>query len=250
VGDPTADADLIGARWDDEYRDGRYGDEAPLPFVAEILATLRSHGEVWPGVGLYVGCGNGRNFLPLIDAGARLRGLDVSEEAIRQLRSRRPEQSLSLEIGDFRSSDLAEFDYLIAIQVFQHGDDDDAARYFARAAAAVRPGGLFFLRVNSAATEVYHRHTRLGENRHGGFTVRYDEGPKQGLPVHFYSRDELLARTAADFRPLRALREEVIQRVPPKTGSWAQWEGIWQRTIRAASPGTTSTRRRSPRGRP
>jgi SAM-dependent methyltransferase len=185
-------ADLIGARWDDEYRGGRYEEEAPLTFVSDILETLQSQGDVWNGVGLYVGCGNGRNYLPLVDAGARLRGLDVSEEAIRRLRSRRPGQSLPLAVGDFRSSEPAGFDYVIAIQVFQHGDDEDSSRYFANAAAAVRPGGLFFLRVNSATTEVYHRHTVLGINRHGGFTIRYEEGPKQELPVHFYSGEELL----------------------------------------------------------
>ena len=223
-------AGLTSARWDDEYRGGRYEDDAPLPFVREILGTLRSHRDARYGAGLYVGCGNGRNYLPLVDAGARLHGLDISEEAIRRLRVRRPGQSLPLAVGDFRSYEAtAAFDYLIAIQVFQHGDEDDVSRYFIKAAAVVRPGGLFFLRVNSATTEVYHRHTVLQVNRFGGFTIRYEEGPKQALPVHFYSRDELLALIDADFQLVSDLREDVIHRAPPKTGSWAQWEGIWQR---------------------
>jgi hypothetical protein len=126
-------------------------------------------------------------------------------------------------VGDFRSyGATAVFDYLIAIQVFQHGDEMDVSRYFVSAAAAVKAGGLFFLRVNSATTEVYHRHTMPEVNPFGGFTIRYEEGPKQGLPVHFYSREELLAKTDADFEPVRDLREDVIPRVPPKTGSWAQ----------------------------
>ena len=69
----------------------------------------------------------------------------------------------------------------------------------------------------------------LEVNRFGGFTVRYDEGPKRGLSVHFYSRAELLAKTVVDFEPVRDLREDVIHRAPPKIGSWAQWEGIWKR---------------------
>lgn len=219
----------IRASWDDEYRSGRYEDDVPLPFVGEILTTLRS-GDTWRGAGLYVGCGNGRNYLPLVDAGARLHGLDISGEAIRQLKAKRPDRSLPLAVADFRSYQAAvPFDYLIAIQVFQHGDEADASRYFANAAAVVKPGGLLFVRVNSAATQVYHRHTVLEVNRLGGFTVCYDEGPKRGLPVHFYSRDELRARTDADFEPVRELREDVIHRAPPKTGSWAQMEGIWRR---------------------
>jgi len=34
----------------------------------------------------------------------------------------------------------------VAIQVFQHGAQAEAAAYFAKAAAALKPGGLFFLR--------------------------------------------------------------------------------------------------------
>ena len=37
--------------------------------------------------GLYVGCGNGRNLLPLLDAGLDLTGLDISRQAIAQLRA-------------------------------------------------------------------------------------------------------------------------------------------------------------------
>ena len=230
MSDHVVNADSISARWDDEYRGGRYEGEAPLPFVREILDTLRAEPGAADGTGLYVGCGNGRNYLALVDAGARLHGVDISGEAILRLRARRPDQALPLEVADFRAHEgLAAFDYLVAIQVFQHGDEADVARYFANAASAVRRGGLFFLRVNSARTEVYHRHTVLEVNPFGGFTIRYDEGPKAGLAVHFYSRNELIERTAGDFLPMSELREETIHRTPPQTGSWAQWEGIWRR---------------------
>ena len=85
---------LVGERWDDEYRHGRYELDPPLPFVQEILTTLQAHGEIWHEVGLYVGCGNGRNYLPLIDAGANLHGLDISEKAIQGLAERRPANEL------------------------------------------------------------------------------------------------------------------------------------------------------------
>jgi len=66
-------------------------------------------------------------------------------------------------------------------------------------------------------------------NRFGGLTIRYDEGPKAGLGVHFYARDELLDLTRDRFRPLAGPREVVMRRDPPKRGSWAQWEGVWQK---------------------
>lgn len=61
-------------------------------------------------------------------------------------------------------------------------------------------------------------------------TIRYDEGPKQGLPIHFFSRDELAAVTQQGFQPVTEPREEFIRRAPPKTGHWAQWEMIWQKS--------------------
>ena len=67
------------------------------------------------------------------------------------------------------------------------------------------------------------------QNRFGGFTIRYEEGPKEGLRVHFYAREELLDLTRHWFRPLAGPREDVMHRAPPKTGSWAQWEAVWQK---------------------
>jgi len=190
----------------------------------------------WSGRGLYVGCGNGRNYLPLVDAGLDLVGLDVSPEALRRLAERRPSLSPQLICEDFRAFESrgARFDYVIALQVFQHGDDADVGGYLEKSAKLLRPGGLFFLRVNSSRTEVYHAHRVIEGNAWGGFTIRYEEGPKSGLPIHFYSRAELCERLQGTFAPVLPPREEVIPRRPPQTGSWAQWEGIWR--CRADSP--------------
>jgi SAM-dependent methyltransferase len=223
---------LVRERWDDEYRRGRYRDDPPLPFVEAILAALRE-AALMDAPGLYIGCGSGRNYLPLVDAGARLHGLDVSPEAIHRLSERRPAVASRLICGDFRTVDLGRgprFHWCVAIQVFQHGGEADAACYFRRVADLLHPGGLFCLRVNSASTQVYHRHTVTEQDPLGGFTVRYEEGPKTGLSVHFYSREELLARTAETFEVVRDLREVVIPRAASQWGTWAQWEAIWRRT--------------------
>jgi len=223
------DSRLAATRWDAEYRGGRYAGEAPLAFVSDILSALDAHPDIRDGVGLYVGCGNGRNYLPLVDAGLRLYGLDLSLEALRQLAARRPAR-LPLICGDFRGCALAGgLAYVVALQVFQHGTADDASTYFANVAAALRPGGLFFLRVNSASTQIFHAHTRLDADARGGTTIRYEAGPKRGLAVHFYGREELLDLTSAAFEVVMPPREEVIHRAPPQTGFWAQWEAIWKR---------------------
>jgi SAM-dependent methyltransferase len=226
---PWPSNDLTALRWDAEYRRGRYADDAPLPFVDDILATLDDEPALRDGIGLYVGCGNGRNYLALIDHGLRVYGLDLSLEALRQLAARRT-KPLPLICGDFRGFKAAgRWSYVVAIQVFQHGSETDVTSYFENVKASLRPGGLFFLRVNSAATQIFHRHTVTGRSAPGGITIRYDAGPKTGLAVHFFSAAELTDLTAGAFEVVMPPREEIIMRAPPQTGFWAQWEAVWRR---------------------
>ncbi len=113
--------------------------------------------------------------------------------------------------------------------MFQHGAQADAGTYFDKTAAALRAGALFFLRVNSASTEMYLRHTVMDRNDLGGFTIRYDDGPKCGLCVHFYALAELHELARGRFRLVAEPREDVTARTPPQTGSWSQWEAVWQK---------------------
>src|SRR6266480_5550060 len=151
-----SESHLKAAPWDVEYRNRRYADDPPLRFVAHIVETLRADASAWGGTGT-------RRTPTDPSAAPDLRGLPTFE-------SSRPA-----------------FDYVIALQVFQHGAEADVTTYFTRVAALVRPGGLFFLRVNSASTQIYHAHTVVERNTMGGLTIRYDDGPKRGLLIHFFS---------------------------------------------------------------
>ncbi len=205
--------DLTAQRWNTEYRQGRYVDEPPLPFVDTILTTLDQHPLCRQGTGLYIGCGNGRNYLPLVNTGLDLIGLDLSAESLRQLAERRPTSAERLICSDLRDyTPQALFSYIVAIQVFQHGTEADVNAYFAKAAALLRPSGLFFLRVNAASTQIYHAHRILERNAYGGMTICYESGPKQDLPIHFYSRDELASLTAKAFTPVTVLQENITAR--------------------------------------
>jgi cyclopropane fatty-acyl-phospholipid synthase-like methyltransferase len=228
----------IASSWDAEYRTGRYVGEPPIPFVAKIFEVLRDNDANRKGTGLYVGCGNGRNFLPLIDRGLDLVGLDLSGEALRQISEQRPDlNSDRLICDDFLTFENGgrQFDYLIALQVFQHGNDARVKTYFTRVAQLLRPGGIFFLRLNSISTQIVRPHTIVERNQSGGFTVRYDDGPKKGLLVHFFSGSEIEEQVEADFRPVADMTEDTTQREPPQSGFWSQWEGAWQRSQAGSS---------------
>lgn len=79
----------VGEKRDAEYRAGRYVTEPPVAFTSDIIEAAERAGL---STGLYVGCGNGGNYIPLGEAGLDLKGLDISGAAIEQLAERLPER--------------------------------------------------------------------------------------------------------------------------------------------------------------
>ncbi len=217
---------LASRRWDAEYGGGRYANEEPVNFVKTIMSALEVSGRSLRG--LYVGCGNGRNYVPLAGSGLNILGIDISAAAIGDLSRRHPSLSgklLCKSLADFEPRGL--FDYVVAIQVFQHGAESDVSRHFDSVSCLLKAGGLLFLRVNSASIEICLRHTVVEKNMHGGFTVRYEEGPKKGLDIHFFSQAELEAHLLRrNFELVSGPSEDSVLRAPPKTGTWSQWEAV------------------------
>jgi trans-aconitate methyltransferase len=218
---------LVEKRWNAEYGRGRYSGEAPVEMITRILAAARARNI---DRGLYIGCGNGRNYLPLRRAGLDLTGIDISAEAIAQLRQLLPDLPAGcLQRGTVQ--DLApgiSFPLVIGIQVFQHGTGAAAAAHIRAAGARVSPGGIFAIRVNAAGTDVHPAH-RVIEEKDGAFTVEYLDGPKRGLDIHFFSGPELSGLLeSAGFDEIESLRQVTHERVSPQPGSWRQWEGIWK----------------------
>jgi SAM-dependent methyltransferase len=221
-------SEAITRRWDEEYRSGRYVGAEPVGFVDDILSHAAA-ADLSPGRGLYIGCGNGRNYLPLVEGGLDLIGLDVSATALEQLSERAAGRPVELRQGELSalSAEIA-FSIVIGIQVFQHGREAEAHAHIGEALLRVRPGGLFCIRVNAAGTEIHHRHRVVERREGGGLTVEYLAGPKSGLFIHFFDEAEL-AGLLEPFEPVLTLRCAATQRRPPENGRWLQWEGIWRK---------------------
>jgi SAM-dependent methyltransferase len=218
----------VAASWDAEYRAGRYEGEAPVPFVHDILGFAREGGIQR---GLYVGCGNGRNYIPLSDAGLDLTGVDVSSVAIEQLARRAPRYRTRLLVGGVdRLPAGARFPLVIGIQVFQHGDRDTCHANLLAAQERLEPGGLFCLRVNAVGTEYEHASETVETHPEGSVTIRYTAGPKRGLLVHYFSAREVATLFAFPFQPVLPLRRAVVARASPVAGHWDQWEAIWRKS--------------------
>jgi SAM-dependent methyltransferase len=178
---------------DVEYAAGRYRDEPPLPFVADILSAAEEH-DLLGAEGLYVGCGNGRNYLPLVRGQLDLLGLDVSATALAQLAARAPDRRDRLIHGDLSAlPEGATYPLVVGIQVFQHGNRAIAHDHVRAAQGRLAPGGLFCLRVNAVGTEIEYDHDVVENDPGGSFTIRYLKGPKRGLQIHFFAASELEA---------------------------------------------------------
>lgn len=214
--------------WDVEYDAGRYREEPPVPFVADILAAAGDH-DLIGETGVYIGCGNGRNYLPLVAGGLDLIGLDISATAIGQLDARAPSRRGRLIHGDLSAlPGGAAYALVVGIQVFQHGDRSIAHEHIRAAQARLMPRGLFCLRVNAIGTDLAYAHEVIERDDDGGFTVRYQAGPKAGLDIHFFAESEL-SSLFADYAPVLAPRVARTWRTPPEQGQWSQWEAIWRR---------------------
>ena len=204
--------DRLSLAWDASYRKGRYRAEPALGFTADIIKELKACPNLMNGRGLYVGCGNGRNYAKLVESGLNIMGLDVSGVALAELSKKLPQCSALLHHGDFLdyrqdAPFQGPFQYVIAIQVFQHGDMDRVGRYFEKASMLLGSGGLLFLRVNALNTSVQHGHDVIEENDTGGLTVRYDEGPKKGLDIRFFSKEDICSLVRKnDMSVVRGLR--------------------------------------------
>ena len=221
--------DGVAAAWDREYKSGRYLREPPVPFVRDIVSIARRQG-LMSGAGLYIGCGNGRNYLPLVDAGFDLIGLDVSSTAIQELARRVPSRSDQLVQGDVSAIPAAStFDTVVGIQVFQHGTRAVCHDHIRSAQGRVRTGGIFAVRVNAVDTDIEFPHEVVEPPDGSGFTIRYREGPKAGLLVHFFDRVELEELFRRTFEPVLPLRLDSTKRATPSSGQWSQWEAIWTR---------------------
>ena len=219
--------DAIARSWDREYDAGRYAEDPAVEFTADVLRAAEGITDRSPG--LYIGCGNGRNFLPLTASGLDLVGLDIAPRAIEQLRTRRPDLADRLRCGTLEDLPPDQhYPLIVGIQVFQHGDQPAVHAHLTAAAARVEPGGLLAIRVNATATDLAFDHTRIDDNRHGGFSITYQDGPKTGLNIHFFTDTELTTVLGPAFEPVLPLRLHSTPRADPATGQWSQWEGIWR----------------------
>ena len=79
--------------------------------------------------------------------------------------------------------------------------------------------------MNASNTIISRRHGVTEKSDTGSFTVRYDDGPKTGLLVHFISKDDLLELVESNNMSLVHEIENMTASRPSRdSGTWSQWE--------------------------
>ena len=216
--------------WNDVYLSGeKYKGAPPVPFTNSIIETLKRERRL-NDKGLYIGCGNGRNFLPLVNHGLDLTGLDISNVALEEISKRRPDIENKLVCSSFENFHPTEpFDYIISIQVFQHGNYNDFRNVLQKVVNNLKPGGLFFMRVRSVDNAIEEKYETIEKTKGGGFSIKYLSGSKRGLVIHFVSFEELEELPKMKLSILIPPYQVNTTRKPPKKGWTVHWEGIWQK---------------------
>lgn len=87
------------------------------------------------------------------------------------------------------------------------------------------------VRVNAVGTDIEFDHDFVESDEGAGFTIRYLQGPKRGLLVHFFERSELETLFADSFDIDLPIRVDSTKWRPPGSGQWSQWEAIWTSRI-------------------
>jgi SAM-dependent methyltransferase len=133
---------MDSTEWDQRYQQAEWvWSLAPNRFVAEQLADLS------PGRALDLACGEGRNALWLARQGWRVTAVDFSEVALGKGRERAAKDGLEL---DWLAADLTSYvpepgGFDLVLIAYLHLSPHDTPNVLRRAAAALAPGGTFFI---------------------------------------------------------------------------------------------------------
>jgi len=138
--------------WNEHYASGQLPWDTGIP-SEHLTALVNARGLT--GKALEVGCGTGTNSLWLAARGFEVLGLDVAPLAIGAAQAKLAEASevsCRFEVRDFLSEELEDgpFDFAFDRGVFHTFDEhEDRARFAARIAALLVPGGLWLSVIGS-----------------------------------------------------------------------------------------------------
>jgi SAM-dependent methyltransferase len=188
-------ADERRLAWDERHRAGDFEGDAPNPTLALGLVGLA--GTI-PGNALELAAGSGTNAVWLAGQGWRTTAVDWSPVALANGRARAYDAGVTV---DWLERNLFEWfpprrAFGLVVVVYLHLSPKERGPIYARAAAAVAPGGRM----------IVVGHDRLNETQGEG-------GPPDA--TRLFTADEIGRELLATDSDLAIERAEVVRRVPP-----------------------------------
>lgn len=131
---------------------------APGKMVEQIPSLLAS------GSILDLGAGDGRHSIFLAEKGFNVRATDISEAALSKLQriAREKGVSVTTELADLATWQMsANYDVVIAVQIFQHLQTSDALRLLEEVKHHTSPGGINLISLFTANGDRYDMDRKL-----------------------------------------------------------------------------------------
>ncbi len=190
---------LANNPWDEIYSSTEkytfYDINAAHEFIPNVIDFFTQNGVRSV---LDIGCGVGRNSLPLAENGLSVSAIDSSERAVKRLK----EASVSLKldisasVADFRQLpyENGSFDAVLSIQVINHGFQKDVQMAISEVARVLKPGGVFFITVPGRMANGHVRYclvksaTKVEPN-----TFIPTQGKEIGQPHFIFNRGLILS---------------------------------------------------------
>lgn len=193
-----------GSHWNDIYKEGDYSyydlDE-PHEDLDKVTDKFKEEGVEKV---LDLGCGSGRNLIPLAEEGFDVSGIDASKEGIEIAHDILNQEDLE---ADLETEDVFEplpyadnsFDAVVSVQVLQHGSLNQIKHAIEEIKRILRPGGLIFVTLCGRRSQGEVRYCLVKTARKiAPRTYVPTIGKEEGL-IHYIYNKEVLKKHYKDF---------------------------------------------------
>lgn len=224
----TPDAHLnpvVAAAYDDVH-DGHF-DPATVATSVALLADLADNGPV-----VEFAVGTGRLALPLAETGLGVRGMDISEPMLEQLRDKPGAAQVKVQVGDMTSTQVcsdARLVYLVFNTIMNLRTQQQQIACFRNAAAHLVSGGRFL--IETMVPEL--RHLPPGETirpfdvseRHLGFEEYVDLVNQISVSHHYHINGDQVRVNSPAFRYVWPSELDLMAEIAGMEleARWADW---------------------------
>jgi SAM-dependent methyltransferase len=237
VGDDGHFDERVAAVYDDYANDPTRMEfaAADIEATVEFLAPLAGDGYA-----LEFGVGTGRIALPLSQRGIPTYGIDLSRPMVNRLKAKPGGEDVGVTIGDFATT-LVEGSfslvYLVCNTIMNLTTQEAQVACFRNAAAHLRPGGRFVIKVGVPDLQRLPPgetlHVFAASDQHWGID-EYDIANQGLVSHHFEMRDGVLERSSVPFRYVWPSELDLMAELAGMSLS-ERWEGWHRETFTSES---------------